>query len=125
MVVGVDGCKGGWIAATRRGARRIDALELLLREALPDLVAVDIPVGLSDAGPRRCDQEARALLRGRASSVFRAPIRPMLAARSQSEASALGRSLDGKGISAQSWAITGKIREVDELLRRDGKARRA
>jgi hypothetical protein len=53
-----------------------------------DIVAVDIPIGLNEeyeAGGRFCDREARKCLRGRASSVFPAPVRPVLAASSSRE----------------------------------------
>jgi predicted RNase H-like nuclease/nicotinamide riboside kinase len=124
--VGVDGCSGGWIAVTRDGGRRVARLEELFRgDKQPEVVAVDIPIGLADAGSRRCDEEARVLLKGRASCVFRAPIRPMLAAATAAEARAIGRSVDGKAISAQCWAIVPKIHEVDQLLGSDESARRA
>ena len=125
-LVGVDGCRGGWIAATRQGVRLVERVAELFRGSdAPAVVAIDIPIGLADRGARRCDEEARRRLPGRASSVFRPPIRPMLVARSQSEASAIGRSLDRKGVSAQCWAIADKIREVDELVRDEPPARRA
>ena len=126
MLVGVDGCRGGWIAATREGAQWIERVaELFCSPPAPELVAIDIPIGLVDAGARHCDREARRLLPARASSVFRPPIRPMLAARSHAEACAIGRALDGKGISAQCWAIADKIREVAALVRGEPTARRA
>lgn len=56
----------------------------------PALVAavIDVPIGLPEAGPRTCDLEARRLLRApRASSVFPAPLRSMLSAHDQHEAS--------------------------------------
>jgi len=125
-LLGVDGCRGGWIAATRAGARRVARVAELFRAGQPpEVVAIDIPIGLVDRGARQCDREARRRLRDRASSVFRPPIRPMLAARSQVEASAIGRALDGRGISAQCWAIADKIREVDALVRREPAARSA
>ena len=88
-----------------------------------DIVAVDIPIGLNEgyeAGGRFCDRQARKCLRGRASSVFPAPVRPVLAASSREEACTLSRASapHGKAISKQTFAILPKIREVDELLRR-------
>jgi predicted RNase H-like nuclease len=47
-------------------------------------------------------------------------MRPMLAARSQAEASAIGRARrEGGGLSAQAWNIVPKIREADALLTPD------
>ena len=121
MIVGLDGCQDGWIAAIEEsGATRLRVLKSL--EELfedPALVAavIDIPIGLPDAGPRSCDLQARKLLRPpRASSVFPAPIRSMLAARDQADASRLRFAAEGKRCSVQSAAILPKIREVDSLL---------
>ena len=126
---GVDGCAGGWIAACRdaRGAiswRRVDAFADLFAGIRPRVVAVDVPIGLLERGARQCDLEARRLLGVRRSSVFPAPIRPMLTARSHAEASRRRRRVEAKGVSIQTWAIVPKIAEVDRFLRAD-KTRRA
>jgi predicted RNase H-like nuclease len=76
-----------------------------------------VPIGLPERGARDCDVEARRLLGVRASSVFPAPIRPMLAARSQAEASRVRTKVEQKGVSIQTWAIVPKIAEVDGFLR--------
>jgi predicted RNase H-like nuclease len=55
-------------SASWRASR--DALELHVRRA----VGIDMPVGLVD-GPRDTDAAARALLPGRASSVFSTAVR--------------------------------------------------
>lgn len=124
-VIGVDGCASGWIAASRdaRGAiscRHVNALAELLGEATrPRVIAVDVPIGLLECGARDCDVEARRLLGVRRSSVFPAPIRPILTATSQPDASRIRRSVEGKGVSIQTWAIVPKIVEVDGCLRTD------
>lgn len=123
LVVGVDGCRGGWIAASWRDARavycrRLVTLDDLFTDAVaPDVVAVDVPIGLLELGARECDVEARRLLGSRRSSVFTAPIRPLLNAKSQAEASQVRHRLEGKRVSIQAWAIVAKIQEVDRLLR--------
>jgi predicted RNase H-like nuclease len=86
-----------------------------------DIVAVDIPIGLLDAyesGGRACDREARQLLRWRRSSVFPAPVRPVLAASTYKDACARSRtsSLNGMKISKQTYAIVSRIKQVDDLL---------
>ncbi|MFI5314295.1 MAG: DUF429 domain-containing protein [Myxococcota bacterium] len=130
-MLGVDGCNGGWIAASReRGVircRRVARLEeLFLGGAAPDVVAVDIPIGLPERGARACDVAARALLgRARASSVFPAPLRALLEVDSYEEASRLRERLERKRISKQTWMIVPKIAEVDRLLRRSAEARAA
>lgn len=130
-MTGVDGCNGGWIAASReRGVircRRIARLdELFLAAPPPGVVAVDIPIGLPERGSRACDVAVRELLgQPRGSSVFPAPLRALLAARSHEEASQLRERIEGKRISIQTWMIVPKIAEVDRLLRRSAAARAA
>ena len=83
-----------------------------------EVLAVDIPIGLLDLGSRECDLVARKHLgpiRGR--SVFPAPIRPMLGASSHQDACAIGRTIEGRGLTLQAWNIAPKISEVDQLLR--------
>ena len=123
---GLDGCSIGWVAVYRD-----DTTSRVWWQVLPDfsallgwlptlnLVAIDIPIGLPDAGPRRCDLEARRLLGPRRSSVFPAPIRPVVESRTYTEANEAGRRAHGKGLSKQAWAIVPKIREVDAALRGD------
>lgn len=124
-IIGVDGCAGGWIAASRdpRGAiccRHVNALaELFGNSTRPRVVAVDVPIGLLERGARDCDVEARRLLGVRRSSVFPAPIRPILTATSQADASRIRHRVEGKGVSIQTWAIVPKIVEVDGCLRAD------
>jgi predicted RNase H-like nuclease len=84
-----------------------------LESARVAAVAVDIPIGLAADGPRDCDREARRLLGPRRSSVFPAPVRPVLDATSYADACAISREHCGKGVSKQLYNILGKIREVD------------
>src|SRR5262245_32877234 len=131
-VVGADGCKSGWFyvclspSQSSWGVVRT-AAELLALEPSPDLVLIDVPIGLRDGGPeeRRCDLAARKLLGAkRASSVFRAPCRPAVLATSYAAASETNFLLTGKRLSQQSWRIAAKIAEVDALMRSDPEARR-
>jgi predicted RNase H-like nuclease len=127
-LVGADGCRGGWITAERLDGAirwaRIERLEVLFeRASAPGVLAVDAPIGLAQRGARDCDLAARAVLGPRRSSVFPAPLRPLLATASYAEASRLRREIEGKGLSRQSWAILPKIVEVDGLLRSNLTAR--
>lgn len=122
LVLGVDGCPGGgWVGAlvaVSAGRARL-AGWLLLPDAAAigavdaDATAVDIPVGLPDAGPRRCDVEARRLLGPRRASVFPAPVRATLAAASYAEACALSRAASGRALSRQTWHLLPRIADVD------------
>jgi predicted RNase H-like nuclease len=81
------------------------------------LVAIDIPIGLSDRGPRACDLEARRRLgRPRASSVFPAPCRAALAATTYRCACRLSRGALGVALSMECFNILPKIRQVDALM---------
>lgn len=128
-MAGVDGCPGGWVAAVVTGlvtgpaARTVrwvvlpDAAAVLGLDA--DVIGIDIPVGLPDAGSRACDLAARRLLPGRASCVFPAPPRPLLAAAGSSDyvaACAAGRALDGRALSRQAWNLLPRIADVDAVL---------
>lgn len=125
-VIGVDGCKGGWIAVAWNGkgtgtpeARIVQRFEdIIAMEA--DIIAVDIPIGLPDIAQngRGCDGEARRRLKGKASSVFPAPARATLRARDHGEASEINRKFSdpSHGISAQAYNILAKIAEVDALI---------
>lgn len=117
--VGIDGCPGGWVAVTHEGAFVDRDLATLLNRLAPAVVAIDIPIGLAEDGPRACEGKARQLLGwARSSSVFPVPVRAALHARSHDEASDLNAAACGKRLSAQTYNILGKIRAVDNLLRR-------
>ncbi|HEX3069522.1 MAG TPA: DUF429 domain-containing protein, partial [Thermoanaerobaculia bacterium] len=121
-LAGVDGCPAGWIAVvenseTRSIAAKVFANFVELADAIDALIAIDIPIGLTDCDARHCDVLARKLLGPkRGTSVFPAPIRPALHASSYDEAKATSRAVQNKGISKQGWAIYPKIRELDDAL---------
>lgn len=119
-LAGVDGCKAGWVVASRwaDGPVAIDTRAdfAAILAAGYDLIAIDIPIGLPRE-PRSCDREARRLLGPRrGSSIFPAPIREVLAARSYAEANEISSRVGNRKISQQCWNIVPKIREVDCLL---------
>lgn len=129
--VGVDGCRGGWLAAwlfadgwgsVRLFATFAEAMDAAMQAPR---VFVDVPVGLPHGGsPRReADALARAFLsraapgRGRSSSIFNPPARCALHAETHAQASALNRAETGMGLSCQSFNILPAIREADHWLR--------
>lgn len=130
-IAGVDGCPAGWFRVSRETeSGRLefqllqDATSLLDTEPCPTIMAIDMPIGLPENGPRLCDREARRYLgRPRASSVFPAPLRAALSAESHHEASRIATSINGKGVPVQAWGIYRKVREVDELMRSNQRAR--
>jgi predicted RNase H-like nuclease len=123
-VAGADACRGGWCVVTlpTDGDATVEVVDRFAKVASRQAkgqvgaVGVDIPIGLSDGPPRQCDIDARALLGDRRSSVFPAPVRPVLRARSFDQALARSRAASGVGLSQQSWNLVPKIAEVDRLL---------
>jgi predicted RNase H-like nuclease len=125
LVGGADGTREGWVLVTKElssgvvASRICTTEDLFYGEPIPDLVGLDIPIGLPDSGPRLCDLDARQRLRRRGSSVFPAPLRCLLEASTYPEACSLRFGAEGKKISRQTWGILPKIRIVDSLLRND------
>jgi predicted RNase H-like nuclease len=124
--VGVDGCRGGWIAIALSEAGEASHVEAasIAEVALhypAALILVDIPIGLRDCEreERRCDVEARAKLGARSSSVFPAPCRPALTHSDYAGASAENQRRTGRRLSKQSFAIAPRILDVEEYLRRN------
>jgi len=132
-VVGVDGCRSGWLAIRLQHTGKwevkihpdIHSLWENCRDA--GLIFIDIPIGLPDRNHpvRFCDQEARRLLgQPRGSSVFPSPSRPALRAPKYQNACKLNKQEIGKRLSKQCFQIMKKIREVDGLLQTEAVARR-
>jgi predicted RNase H-like nuclease len=120
VVAGVDGCRIGWVMVGRDLASGALSVHVAPRFAdLPNgqaAVAIDMPIGLSEDGPRGCDTQARRLLPGRASSVFPVPARPMLAFGCYPDANAWGKAR-GRGLSKQAWNLMPRLKDLDETLR--------
>jgi predicted RNase H-like nuclease len=127
-VLGVDGCRAGWVGALLIGrtvevlvASDIESLIAAAVASAPTLqaVAVDMPIGLPDHGRRRADVEARTRLPvGRKSSVFPTPTRAAAAEPTFVEAGTTSRATtDGRGISQQTFRLLPKILQVDRYVR--------
>jgi predicted RNase H-like nuclease len=119
-VLGVDGWRGRWVGALLDG-RTVTLLDLpdaAAVLAVPDVpvVAIDMPIGLSDDGRRGCDVEARARLGRAGSSVFPAPLRPVLGCATYAEACAVSRATSGRALSVQAWNLVPSIRSLDDAL---------
>jgi predicted RNase H-like nuclease len=127
-VAGVDGAPGGWAVVVmerkRSSIQKVANLsELLETNPNIELIAVDVPIGLLDAyllGGRDCDRAARIFLKGlRARSVFPAPVRSVLSAKTFEKACDYSQASAplGKKITMQAYRILNKIKEIDDLLR--------
>lgn len=119
-VLGVDGWRGAWAGALLDG-RSVTLLALpdvTAVLAVPDgeLIAIDMPIGLSDDAPRACDIAARRLLGRARSSVFPAPLRGVLDCADYADACAVSRTASGKALSVQAWNLVPAIRALDAAL---------
>src|SRR5262245_35006121 len=125
LAAGADGCRNeGWICITRdQGSRRVESLcydgasALIHQRPRPAVLAIDVPIGLPPTGSRECDRLARQHLGPRRSSVFPAPIRPLLGASSWEDACARRERIEGKRISKQVYFILERIGDIDAVLR--------
>jgi predicted RNase H-like nuclease len=119
-VLGVDGWRGAWVAA------RLDGRSVVLSVlhgaaavlAVPgvEVIAIDMPIGLSDDGVRTCDVEARRRLGRAGSSVFPAPVRPVLAVADYPAARIAAVAASGRSLSVQAFNLVPAIRALDEAL---------
>jgi len=128
-VVGVDGCRSGWVAVfvdPNAGKvprfRRVAAFaDVLTARENPCVVAVDIPIGLPDcicAGGRGPEAAVRKHLGPRQSSVFSIPSRKAVYASDYRAACeiALATSEPPRKVSKQGYMLFDKIREVDRVM---------
>ncbi|KOX19642.1 DUF429 domain-containing protein [Nocardiopsis sp. NRRL B-16309] len=119
-VLGVDACAQGWVAVRLvdgwfRDAHVCKRLEDVAVGADPEIVAVDIPLGLTDQGWRECDLLVKDELGPLRNSVFRIPSRPVVETSVYKKANAKCREVMGQGLSKQSHALFPKILEADRL----------
>ena len=130
FVVGVDGCRGGWLAV-RLGQDEIreihifpDMASLWSTHRRAALILVDIPIGLPEAAnDRPCDKAARKVLGHRRGSVFPVPCRAAVYAGNYDAAIKMNETTTGKRIFRATWNLIPRMRQVDEVLRANPQAR--
>ncbi|EDT73544.1 DUF429 domain-containing protein [Clostridium butyricum] len=121
--VGIDVCKGKWIAVciSENGfdVGKFNTIDEICRKyENADRIIVDMPIGLLDDNSRqRPESEARKYLKGKTSSIFNTPCRSAVYSDDYESACRLNKEVLGVGLAIQSYAICSKIREVDEFLR--------
>jgi predicted RNase H-like nuclease len=122
--VGIDGCRGGWVAARREATSVRVSVVARVEDAMRDgdVVGIDMPIGLPTTWHRVADIDARRFVSPRGSTVFPTPPRALLDCSSYEEANERSRELFGKGLTRQAWHLLPKIREVDDLVRRRSEA---
>ena len=122
MYIGVDGCKGGWIASVYdRGSFEIKKYfsieELVEANKNYNELLIDMVIGLqSNKDEVRPDNAARALIPGRTSTIFAVPARQAVYADTREKIREANKNALGKDLPAQAIAIIPKMRELDEFL---------
>jgi predicted RNase H-like nuclease len=119
-LAGIDGCRGGWLAAVQVEEtidwRWTPTFRDLYDDHSLSTIAIDVPIGLRDSGPRSCDRQARALIGPRRWSVFAAPVRAVLEHTAYADARAELARLGHASMSAQAFGIVRAIRDVDSCV---------
>lgn len=120
--IGIDGCKGGWIAAILDE----NGLQMEKHQTLENLVMahsgfseclIDMVIGLQEKREDiRPDSDARKIISKRASTIFPAPCRQAVYADMVAEKYDLNLQILGKKFTPLTLGIMPKIREVDEFF---------
>lgn len=123
VYAGIDGCKLGWILMRsehndiRFGGMYPSLEDLVAAHQDLDRIFIDMPIGLSSKTHRRTlEKRMRSELGSRSSTVFDVPCRESLQADSYPEAKQINFETVGKKFSIQSYNISKKIKEVDQIL---------
>lgn len=120
--IGVDGCRGGWIAAIiENGSLKVVRYETILQlvESYPifDGFLIDMAIGLQESADEiRPDNAVRHLLAPKTSTVFPVPVRQAVYAEGEDAQKNANLSILGKSLAKQSLAIIPKIKELDVFL---------
>ena len=127
-VTGLDACASGWVAVTLPPPAAGDPCAPVTASvavsptldglSLTGVVGIDMPLGLLADGWRDADALARRALGRRGVTVFAIPPRPVWQQPTYAEANSVCRELTGKGLSAQTWGLRGKLLEADAYRRK-------
>ena len=121
-VIGIDGCRAGWIT-TQILDNQLISFQIIenlnddyLKQSNLSHIGIDIPLQLSHTGKRLAEVEARALLKKRACTIFSPPTLNALRAKNYIDACEVNFKECGKRISKQSWNLFPKIIEAHKFL---------
>jgi predicted RNase H-like nuclease len=124
-VVGLDACRGKWLAMVLEEGHfddarlASDAAELVRSWPRAAAIGVDIPIGLPDAPLREADRAAREFVGERRSSVFATFPAAVLAAPTYEEAKAICVGRGWPKPSIQSYGMRHRIFEIARLAASD------
>ncbi|KAF0193514.1 MAG: 7 8-dihydro-8-oxoguanine triphosphatase [Bacillota bacterium] len=120
--IGIDGCKGKWVAVciteSRFEVKKYDSIaEICTRYNDADRYLIDMPIGLVEKEiDVRPDAIVRKMLGPKGSSIFGVPCRQAVYAESKAAAREKNIAVLGKSLSEQTLGIAHAIRQVDEFL---------
>ncbi len=120
--VGVDACKGKWVAVALGNwgyeVAKYDTIDDICNKySDANQIVIDIPIGLRDNDKQvRPDCLVKKKLGAKGSSVFEVPCRQAIYSDTNEEARALNIEILGRSLSAQSISFSKSIRQVDEFL---------
>lgn len=126
---GIDGCRSGWLVVEacmnlRHAEFRIAPnWNAIASDA--EIIAVDMPIGLSRNGVRQCEVAARKIISPHSSRVFKTLPRGALKypQKDWQSANQWSKKQGFGGISKQIWAIRPKIIEIDRAITPEAQAR--
>jgi predicted RNase H-like nuclease len=120
--VGIDACRGGWVAVVLDDGRFVEATagtslaKLVQQFPQAAAVGIDMPLGLLERAWRDADLSAAKVLGHRRSSVFAVPPRAVWQESSYEAAVTRCRALmHGVGLSRQAWGLRMKLLEANVL----------
>jgi predicted RNase H-like nuclease len=128
-IAGADGCRNGWLVVESSlnvndaNWKIVPQWNAIARDT--DVIAVDMPIGISGNGVRQCEVEARKILSRCASRVFKTLPRGALrfAQSDWVSANQWSKRQGFGGISKQAWNIRPKMIEIDEAITRRQQSR--
>jgi predicted RNase H-like nuclease len=125
QVIGLDACRGKWLALTLENGRyanavlAADAAALVGERPEAAAIGVDIPIGLPEAPWREADRAAREFIAERRSSVFPTFPSAVLESPTYEEAKAYCAVRGWPKPSVQSFGLRQRILEIAPLALRD------
>ncbi len=123
-VAGIDGCKKGWLMVKCSDNNYSYGVYKNISELINDnkdleRILIDIPLGLGSKKVKRTvERELRSELKFKHSSVFNPPCREALYENDYIAAKQKNIEVEGRSLSIQSFNISNKIKELDELLKK-------
>lgn len=120
--VGVDWASSGWLTVCLGAECGIEFHPTIYSvwdaHSNAETILIDIPIGLPDGDDqirRQCDEAALEFLSEQDGSLFYTPSRSAVYATAYTEAAAEYDDVD-EGLQSQAWAISSRIREVDQFF---------